>query len=99
VSVNHQPSVKEAPKAQPRSVRSKALTWRLESKAMAPLGRAAKVVANSGVGVGVPLAVTVGTPPDGEGGVTEGVAFAARIVNVLEIAYICPIVELMKRKK
>jgi hypothetical protein len=59
----------------------------------------ANVVANSGAGVGVPLAVTVGTPLDGEGGVMEGVASAARIVNVLEIAYICPMVELIKRRK
>jgi hypothetical protein len=95
----HQPNVKEAPKAQPRSVRSKALTWVLENKATALPGRVAKVVANRGVGTGVPLAVTVGTPPAGGGGVTEGVASAARMENVLEIAYICPMVELIKRRK
>jgi len=68
------------------------------NKATAPLGRVAKVVANSGVGTGVPLTVTVGTPPADEG-VTEGVASAARIENVFEIEYICPMVELIKRKK
>ena len=97
--MNHQPNVKEAPKAQPRSVRSKALTWVLENKATAPPGRTAKVVAKRGLGFGVPLTVTVGTPPAGEGGETEGVVSAARIVNVLEIAYICPMVELIKRRK
>jgi len=97
--VNHQPNVKEAPKAQPISVRSKAFTWLLENSATAPPGRVAKVVANRGVGIGVPLTVTVGTPPAGEGGETEGVASAARIANVLDIAYICPIVELIKRRK
>ena len=97
--VNHQPNVKEAPKAQPRSDRSKALIWVLVNKATAPLGRVAKVVAKRGVGIGVPLTVTVGTEPDGEGGVTEGVVSAARIENVLESAYICPMVELIKRKK
>ena len=97
--MNHQPNVKEAPKAQPRSVRSKALTWVLENKAIAPPGRAGKVVANNGVGAAVPLTVTVGTSPAGEGGVEEGVAFAARTENVLESAYICPMVELIKRKK
>ena len=69
------------------------------NKATAPLGRVAKVVAKSGVGIGVPLAVTVGRLPDGEGGVTEGVVSAARIENVLDNAYICPMVELMKRRK
>ena len=97
--MNHQPNVKEAPKAQPRSVRSKALTWVLENKATAPPGRVANVVPNNGVGTGVPLTVTVGTPPTGEGGETEGVASAARMENVLEIAYICPMVELIKRRK
>jgi hypothetical protein len=97
--VNHQPIVMEAPKAKPRSVISKALIWILVNKATAPLGRVAKVVANSGVGTGVPLTVTVGTPSKGEAGVTEGDASAARTENVLEIEYICPMVELIKRRK
>lgn len=99
VWVNHQPNVKETPKAQPRSVKSNALTWVPENKATAPPGRAAKVVANNGVGTGVPLTVTVGTPPTGEGGVEEGVASAARIENFLESVYNCPLVELTKRIK
>ena len=69
------------------------------NKATAPLGRVAKVVPNSGVGIGVPLTVTVGTPPTAEGGETEGVASAAMIENVLEIEYICPMVELIRRRK
>lgn len=97
--MNHQPNVKEAPKAQPRSVRSKALIWILVNKATAPLGRVAKVVANSGVGIGVPLTVTVGTLLAGEEAVTEGVESAARTVNGLESVYISPMVELIKRKK
>jgi len=96
---NHQPNVNEAPKAQPRNVRSKALIWFLVNKATALLGRVAKVVPNSGVGIGVPLTVTVGALFAGEGGVTEGVVSAARIENVLEIEYICPMVELIKRRK
>ena len=75
------------------------MTWALENKATAPPGRVAKVVANRGVGTGVPLTVTVGTLPAGEGDVTEGVASAARTEKVLEIAYICPMVELIKRRK
>ena len=97
--MNHQPNVKEAPKAQPRSDRSKALIWVLVNKATAPLGRVAKVVANRGVGTGVPLTVTVGTSPAGEGGVAEGVASAAMIENLFEIAYICPMVEFTKTRK
>ena len=69
------------------------------NKATAPLGSVGKVVANSGVGVGVPLTVTVGTPSAGEGGVTESFVSAATIENVSESPYICPMVELIKRKK
>jgi len=68
------------------------------NKATAPLGRVAKVVANSRVGNGVPLTVTVGTLL-ADVGETEGVASAARIENVVEIEYICPMVELIKMKK
>ena len=79
--IDHQPNVKKAPKVQPRSVRSKPLIWVVVNEATAPFGEAAKVVANGWVGLGPPLTVTVGTPPAGEGGLTEGVADAARIVN------------------
>lgn len=96
--VNHQRNVKEAPKAQLRSDRSKALIWILVNKATAPLGRVAKVVPNSGVGVGVPLTVTVGTLLVAEAGVTEGVVSAAMTENVLETPYTSPVVELIKRK-
>lgn len=96
--VNHQPNIREAPKPHPRSVRSKALIWLLENKATAPPGRVAKVVPNVGEGDVVPFTVTVGTPPTGEGGEGDGVASASRIANVLESAYICPMVELIKRK-
>jgi len=98
--VNHQPNVKVAPKTHPRSVRSKALTWVIENKATAAPGRVAKVVANNGwVRLGVPLTVTVGTRPAGEGGETEGVADAARILNWLDVPAISPMVELMKMRK
>ena len=65
----------------------------------APLGRVAKVVPNSGVGIADPLTVTVGRPPAAAGDEAEGVEFAARIENVLEIEYICPMVELINRRK
>jgi len=96
--VNHQPNVKETPKAQLRSDRSKALIWILVNKVTAPLGRVSKVVANSGVGIGVPLTVTVGTTLEGEGGVTEGVVSAASTENVPETEYTSPVVELIRRK-
>lgn len=99
VWMDHQPIVKEAPKAQHRSDRSKALIWLLENKSTAPLGRVAKVVPNSGVGIGVPLIVIVGWLFEGEVGTTEVDESAATIENVLESAYICPMVELIKRRK
>jgi hypothetical protein len=72
----------------------------MESKATAPPGRVAKVVANNGaVRLGAPLTVTVGTPPAGEGGETEGVVDAARIENWGDVATMSPMVELMKRRK
>jgi len=88
--VNHQPNVKNAPKPHPRSNRSKPLAWMVVSKAIAPFGRAAKVVANGWVGLGAPLTVTVGTLVAGEGGITEGVADEASTVNLLEVACITP---------
>jgi len=97
--VNHQTNVKKAPKTQPRSVISKLLAWMVVNKATAAFGEAAKVVENGWVGLGPPLTVTVGTPATGEGGVAEGVADAARIANWGDVAYITPMVELMKRRK
>ena len=79
--VDHQPNVKKAPNIQPRRVRSKLLAWMVVNKATAAFEEGAKVVTNGWVGLGPPLTVTVGTPPAGEGGLTEGVADAARIVN------------------
>jgi len=69
------------------------------NRATAPFGEAGKVVANGRVGLGVPLTVTVGRPRTGEGGAEEGVDDAARTVNWLDVAYMTPIVELMKRRK
>lgn len=97
--MNHQPKVKVAPKAQPRRVRSKTLTWEVESKGTAAPGRVTKVVANnSRVRLGAPLTVTVGTLAAGEGGVLEGVEDAARIENWSDIPTTSPMVELMKMR-
>jgi len=98
--MDHQPNVKEAPRAQPRSVISKPLTCMAENKATAPPGRVAKVVANNGwVRLGAPLTVTVGTLPAGEGGETEGVVDGARMLNWLDVPTMSPMVELIKRRK
>lgn len=68
------------------------------NKTTAPFGRGGNVVANGEVGLDAPLRVTVGTFFASEGGVTEGVADGARIVNWLEVAYMTPMVEFMNMR-
>lgn len=84
---------------QRESITRKLLAWVVVNRATAPAGRGGKVVEKTWSVLGAPLTVMVGTPRAGEGGATEGVVDAARIVNWLEVPILNPIVELTKRRK
>jgi len=66
-----------------------------------PLDTGGNVVANAFVGFGLPLTVTVGAEPSGDGcdEFAKEELEALRMVNREEVEYITPCVELRKRRK